>query len=101
MVEKTSKYYTQFTSTVSAGALRKWTKDMESAESRRLLDPTTMDIMGPHKDIEADPGQSGLEPSHLSSVGTQWLNLALSIEERQYVSQWQIDLPAEIDVPQD
>jgi hypothetical protein len=69
MVEKTSTYYTQFTSMVSAGALRKWTKDIESAENWCLIDPTTMDIMGAHKDIETDPGQAGLEPSRLSSIG--------------------------------
>jgi hypothetical protein len=85
MVHKTSEYYTQFSSTVSAGALRQWTKDITSAESRRLKDPRAMDIMGAQKEVNADPARSGSDPSRLPGIGTHWLNLALSIEERQYV----------------
>jgi hypothetical protein len=86
MVHTTSEYYTQFTSTISAGALKKWTKEIESAESRRLKDPRAMDIMRAHQqEITADPAQSVSEPNSITEIGAQWLNLALSIEERQYV----------------
>jgi hypothetical protein len=82
MVHTTSEYYTQFTSTVSAGALRKWTKEIELAESRRLKDPSVMDIMRAHQ--PADPAQPGPDPTRLTGVGIRWLSLALSIEETQY-----------------
>ena len=86
MVHSTSQYYTQFTSTISASALKIWTKEITSAESRRLKDPSAMDIMcAQQPDGIADPAQSGFTQTPLTGVGSQWLNLALSIEERQYV----------------
>jgi hypothetical protein len=86
MVHTTSEYYTQFTSTISAGALKKWTKEIESAESRRLEDPHAMDIMGAQQlEITADLAQSGFNSNRPTGAGSEWLNLALSIEEKQYV----------------
>jgi hypothetical protein len=88
MVSKTSEYYTQFTSTISAGALKKWTKDITTAESRRLKDPRAMDIMRAHQPEDhtepADPGNNLNRPT-ASKAGTEWVDLALSIEEKQYV----------------
>jgi hypothetical protein len=84
MVHVTAEYYTKFTSTVSAGALRKWTKEIELAESKRLKDPSAMDIMRAHQtELIADLGPSGPTQNRSSEVATQWLTLALSIEERQ------------------
>jgi hypothetical protein len=86
MVHKTSEYYTLFSSTVSASAIKKWTKDMTTAESRRLKNPRAMDIIGAHKnDFHAELAGSASEPNRLTATGTEWLNLALSMEERQYV----------------
>ena len=87
MIHTTSEYYTKFTSTLSAAALKKWTKEIETAESKRLNNPHVMDIMRAHQTElrSADPGLSGAEPNHSSELGTQWVNLALSIEDRQYV----------------
>jgi hypothetical protein len=84
MVQTTLEYYTKFTSTVSAGALKKWTKEIELAESKRLKDPSAMDIMRAHQaEMTADPGPLGPNQNRSSEMATQWLNLALSIEERQ------------------
>lgn len=86
MVHTTSEYYTKFTSTISTSALKKWAKEIELAESKRLEDPRAMDIMRAHQTgAVTDTGPSGGDASHAIEVGTQWLNLALSIEERQYV----------------
>jgi hypothetical protein len=86
MVQTTSEYYTKFTSTISAGAVNKWTKEIETAESKRLKDPQAMDIMRAHQpELNADPGSTVTGPNRSSEVGNQWLQLALSIEERQYV----------------
>jgi hypothetical protein len=86
MVDTTSQYYTQFTSTISASALKKWTKEITSAESRRFKNPHAMDVMRvqQHEAI-ADPVQSGSEQNPHAGVVTQWLTLGLAIEERQYV----------------
>jgi hypothetical protein len=84
MVQTTSEYYTKFTSTVSAGALKKWTKEIELAESKRLKDPSAMDIMRAHQtEMTADLAPSGTNQNRSSEAATQWLTLALSIEERQ------------------
>jgi len=86
MVRTTSEYYATFTSTISAGALKKWTQEIETAESKRLKNPEAMDIMRAHKpESGADQGNSGTNPNHSSEKGNQWLELALSIEERQCV----------------
>jgi hypothetical protein len=81
MVHKTSEYYSLFSSTVSASAIKKWTQDMTIAESRRLKNPEEMDIIGAQKHgFHAEPA-----PNRLTLTGNEWLNLALSMEERQYV----------------
>jgi hypothetical protein len=86
MVHMTLEYYNKFTSTISAGALKKWTKEIELAESKRLKDPSAMDIMRAHQtELSAESGPSIPDRNRSSEIGTQWLNLALSIEERQYV----------------
>jgi hypothetical protein len=86
MVHTTSEYYSQFTSTISPNALKKWTKEITSAESRRLKDPRAMDIMRPQQpEVNAGPAQSGSNPNRLPGIGNEWLNLALSIEDKQYV----------------
>jgi hypothetical protein len=86
MVRTTSEYYANFTSTVSAAALKKWTREIETAESRRLKNPEAMDIMCAHlPESSGDLGNSGSNQKRSSEKGNQWLQLALSIEERQYV----------------
>jgi hypothetical protein len=86
MNRTTSEYYTKFTSTISAVAVKKWTKEIETAESKRLKNPQAMDIMRAHQpEWNSHPGHSGADPNPTSDLGNQWLQLALSIEERQYV----------------
>ena len=86
MVHETSVYYAHFESTISATSLKKWTKAITSAESRRLVNPRAMDIIGVHQpDRIANVAQSALDANRPPAVGTQWLDLALLIEERQYV----------------
>jgi len=48
MTQTTSEYYAKFASTLSASAINKWTKEMETAESKRLKDPQAIDIMRAH-----------------------------------------------------
>jgi len=86
MIQTTSEYYAKFTSTISAGAIKKWTKEIEAAESKRLKDPQAMDIMRSHQpESGSNPGHLGADSNRSSEMGNQWLQLALSIEERQYV----------------
>jgi hypothetical protein len=82
MVHKTSEYYAHFTSTISARSLTHWTEEITLAESQRLKDPCAMDIIGVQN---ADPEPISSDPNPPIGVGSRWLDLALSIEERQYV----------------
>jgi len=82
MVHQTSAYHTKLSSTISARALQKWEQEITSAESRRLEDPRAIDIIGTQV-VDINAG-SGPLPSPLTGVVPEWLNLALSIEERQY-----------------
>lgn len=84
MVHKTSEYYTLFSSTVSPSAIKKWTKDITAAESRRLKNPHAMDVIGAQK-FHVELAGSASDPSRLTATGNEWLNLSLSMEERQYV----------------
>src|SRR6266508_4050796 len=83
MVLKTSEYYTQLTSTISPAAQKKWEQEIKSAESRRLEHPHAMDIISAQQvPIDAKSGSDSNSPTGVTS---RWLDLALSIEERQYV----------------
>ena len=83
MVLKTSEYYTQLSSTISTAAQKKWEQEIKSAESRRLEHPHAMDIIGAQQ-VPID-AKSGSNPTGPMGVASRWLDLALSIEERQYV----------------
>jgi len=86
MVLKTLEYYTQLSSTISAVAQKKWEEEITSAERRRLEVPCAMDIIGTqHVHFEAGSAPDSNSLTRLTGVGSWWLDLALSIEERQYV----------------
>ncbi len=64
MVRVTKSYYEQMSASVTTAFCNKWEIDIRKAESDRLKNPSVMDVMGAKK-------------------GSQWLILAMSIEERQ------------------
>jgi hypothetical protein len=87
MVRETTSDYDTMSSTVPENLRKIWDEEMTHAERRRLVEPSVMDILGAQQmdtDTESDPG-----PVQHQGAGTgaeaEWLNLALSIEERQYV----------------
>jgi hypothetical protein len=61
--------------------VKKWTNEITSAERQRLKNPRAMDIIGAHHHSNSDSAGSVSNPSRLPQF--QWLDLALSIEERQ------------------
>ncbi len=81
MVRDTTLYYDQMSSTVSRALRNMWEAEITRAESQQLRNPSVMDIIGAqeiHKARDPNPTQSGRTQTDL-----QWLDLALSIEERQ------------------
>jgi len=81
MVQKTSDYFNQMSCTITLQARNKWEQQLMVAEKRRLEDPSAMDIIGAQQ-----MGVDGrTDPSLVTYSGPEWLTLALSIEERQFV----------------
>ena len=80
MVRETILYYDQMTSMVAPTLKQKWEKEIVAAESQRLTKPSVMDIIGA-QDIHIRPTRSSADPD---PKNTEWLDLALSMEERQY-----------------
>ena len=85
MVQLTSVYYDQMSSTVLVSLRRTWEQEITSAESERLRDPSLMDILGAR---DPDPAGQRDDPdrSRPKGTGPKWLQLALAIEEQQYGS---------------
>lgn len=81
MVRVTKSYYEQMSATVTTAFRNKWEIDIRRAESDRLKNPSVMDVMGAK---ETSTGQNPI-PSRvdLGHSRSQWLTLAMSIEERQ------------------
>lgn len=81
MVRDTVHYYDQMTSIVGPALKQKWEKEMLVAESQRLEKPSVMDIIGA-QDIQIRSGPPSAEQPQRNM---EWLDLALAMEERQYV----------------
>lgn len=95
MVHKTSDYYTQLSTTIPAASRKKWEEEMTSAENRRLEDPAAMDIIGA-QDVNLPTSHSAPQVDRRTAAVHAWLNLALSIEERQCVRDLQTNSVAHI-----
>lgn len=83
MVKTTSTYYNDLSSTIPSNLRAQWEKEIVSAENNRLHDPAAMDIIGTRQLDGTTESVTNL--NRPSSAAPQWLTLALSIEERQYV----------------
>jgi hypothetical protein len=81
MVQDTIHYYDQMTSIVAPALKRKWEREIVQAEHQRLENPSCMDIIGA-QNIQIRLGPS---PATQAEMNTEWLDLALAMEERQYV----------------
>jgi hypothetical protein len=81
MVQDTIHYYDQMTSIVAPALKQKWEKEILAAESRRLGKPSVMDIIGA-QDMNIRPSPIPAEPPRKDM---EWLDLALAMEERQYM----------------
>jgi len=83
MVGETKGYYDNITSTLDADLLRRYEAQIKDAEAARMENPKAMDIMannGFKRNTSISP-RSSVEESPLLN----WLQMALRLEERQYV----------------
>lgn len=83
MVRVTTVYYDQMSSTVSRALQDIWEAEITRAESQRVGNPSVMDIIGA-RETRLDPNPDPIiTQSTRAQTDVHWLDLALSIEERQ------------------
>lgn len=82
MVLKTVTYFDNMSATIPTTARRTWEREISSAEKQRLTDPSGMDILAA-RDADSTRTQPlpSLADDHRSVPA--WLQMALSIQERQ------------------
>lgn len=72
MVQRTIEYYNKCTSTIPARTLRQWQQEIKLAESRRLTEPSAMDIVGVQEDnINTNSGENTSNPNQNTGVDPQ------------------------------
>jgi hypothetical protein len=80
--QESSQYFEKLTSSVTMNDQEQWEQEIQLAESCRLADPSTMDILqvrGPEQNIE--PNLAIEEGAH--TLVEEWIQMALNIEEKQ------------------
>ena len=83
MAGQANDYYNKMSSTISQTFLDTWEAAIRSAERHRVSNPSVMDMLGAQ---EIDPiPEAAPSQERGSGQAQQWLQLAIAIEERQYV----------------
>src|SRR5271155_1971078 len=96
MSTSASEYYAKLVSGISLADITWWEQEMSYAESNRLHDLKVMDVIGT---CEVQPDTAGSTPAgSADALGscpavTDWLQLALDIQERQYAPTPTFSLP--------
>jgi hypothetical protein len=80
-----NQYYGNLVHGITASDLAEWENNIKYAEEKRKDDITVMDIIGTTADRSAHDSGSADRQSP-SGVGAEWMDLAIGIEEQQYVS---------------
>ena len=81
-----TEYYEKLITGISPADISEWEQEMSHAEANRLRDLQVMDVIGT-REMEADfTGSTASGSGHLpgcSPAVTDWLQLALNIQEQQ------------------
>lgn len=84
-----NRYYEKLVEGINEIDLRQWEKDITHAESNRLRERNVMDILGAKPLQRADTAANFQSDSgHGSKSDDEWIQLAINIEEKQYVMQF-------------
>ena len=87
-LEESAQYLVELTNDADDLAIQQWTQEIESAEQTRLLNPADMDIYGArvgHTTGEPTDPSSASAAAAPKSATELWLELALLIDEKQWV----------------
>jgi len=96
MSTSASEYYAKLINGISPADINRWEQEVSYAESNRLHDLKVMDVIGTR---EVQPETAGSTPAgSADALGsfpavTDWLQLALDIQERQYAPTPTFSLP--------
>ena len=83
MATSADQYYTNLVEGIPLTDINEWTIQIEYAEQHRMEDKSVMDIIGAGNVPTAPESASEDEDSDVSIV-SEWLQLAIEIEEQQY-----------------
>ena len=85
MVRETTSYYNDLSSPISESIKKTWEREISLAESQRMTNLSAMDLLGAR---DVDPQIPAPISSDAQSFQSDkpWLQMALSIEEHQYVA---------------
>jgi hypothetical protein len=78
-------YLSELTASVPAEDWQQWEKEITDAESRRLVDPTAMDILCARDAANHEESMPAVE-SQAHTCTESWIQKAIDIEERQCVA---------------
>ena len=101
MSQEVNSYFSQLTASIPAQDWQQWDKEITDAESRRLVDPTAMDILCA-RDVTIGEQSIPVVASQAHTCTERWIQKAIDMEERQCVAPlfdcirwltfWRIDL---------
>jgi hypothetical protein len=83
--QEAEEYFDRLCTTLDKGDIQAWNAEISAAESKRFRTPDSMDMMGTRQ-VAAVMDVPDIA-DHQPNLGNDWIALALTVEERQYVFQ--------------
>jgi hypothetical protein len=83
MTQTCQDYYSRLTAGIDPNEVTEWEGEIANAERQRLNDRSVMDIIGSATlpvTLNAEPD---LTPMEVREASSEWLQLALQVEEKQ------------------
>ena len=85
MSQEVNSYFSELTASIPAQDWQQWDKEIKDAESRRLVDPTAMDILCA-RDVTNGEQPIPVVASQAHTCTERWVQKAIDMEERQCVA---------------
>jgi hypothetical protein len=76
-------YFARLTSGIDPNHVTEWERQMVAAEQQRVHDRSVMDVVGSISVPDASPVAPNSETTLSSDITSEWLQLALVVEEKQ------------------
>lgn len=83
--QSAEEYYAKLTQSISETDVAQWEEEIQNAEKHRAVDISLMDILGAQKQDE-QRHNDGNDDNTANGPAREWLQMAIDIEEKQYVN---------------